>query len=1178
MSASPRPLGRLTVALLAAGVTGAGTVLAAPVAHAATPFESFAAGLSGCTGAPTIALGDSFTEPEASLVVACNATLDLSGRSLSVNSVDISAGRTLTIRATGGGSLSAVSTTDGVAGINTTGATLVVDAGTIVARGGYEAAGIGGGDREPGGTTTINGGTVTATGNVGSGIGGGDRGDSGTITITGGSVEARGDGAGHETGGAGIGAGRFGTGGATITGGTVVAVGGLSAAGIGGGQSGNGGSVTISGGNVATYPASGAAGIGGGDNLQFEAGLGNGGSVVIGAGAVVTVMAGGFSAVGAGFRGSNFGSLTVDGTLKLPSGALRIADSTPTGAEVTVGATGQILGSDADPTQGGSITGGNGNLGTGQVDNHGVIALATARVSATVNHHNYRIAFARNDGGNDTSAVTVFATSFDLGYRTLPALTRTHYSLTGWNDEADGTGIAFTSATALSGPRTVHAQWAANTIVVGTPTISGTARVGETLSVVAASSTPADATADYAWTAGGTSVGDGTSYVVRADDLGQSISVTQTMTKANYPSASRTSSPTKPVVKGTMTAVGSIVVTGAPTVGRTLTATSSVTTTPSAGAVTGRWYRDGVAIDGATAGTLLLTSADLTARLSYRETRTRAGYDDLVSTSDQTAPVGRGTLVATGAIEITGTPKVGQVLTAVSTVGTTPASTAAGQWYRDGVPVDGATTSTYLLTNSDVSTKLRYRQTRTLAGYDDVTTASAETERVTGGIIDLGAPGISGTPVVDQLLTVVPGTLSPADAAVGFTWAVAGVPAGAGETYTVRPGDVGQSVTVTADATRTDYDPVATESAATAPVATASFTTGPDASLSGVLKVGERLTAGTGTPTPAPDSLRYQWYADGRPIDGATDEVLTLTGAQKGSRVSVGVSAVRAGYDVATSTSEASAVVVTNLAPGLTMTAPASRLRLGSSTTITWTSLDAVTMESSGAWSGVRAVEGSESVSPTRVGSATYLLTATNGSGTTTAQLTLDVALPATRLELSARRSVLAPGAVTIRGRRLAGRESYTITLGPTVVATGRADAAGRFRRTVRVPDSVRAGRRTIRVLGSLPDRVGTRPVQVVRTKPLHLTLRDSVRASDPQRATVRNLLPNERVTLTYRGRRISPVSARANRRGVYTLGFHVGMSWGAFRVSATGAVDGRSVTSSFRVVKRCPGATHRCP
>jgi len=79
-----------------------------------------------------------------------------------------------------------------MAGIQITTGTLIIDGtGSLIARGGSSAAGIGGGSSGAGGTVTINGGVVTARGgSSGAGIGGGSSGAGGTVTINGGVVTA----------------------------------------------------------------------------------------------------------------------------------------------------------------------------------------------------------------------------------------------------------------------------------------------------------------------------------------------------------------------------------------------------------------------------------------------------------------------------------------------------------------------------------------------------------------------------------------------------------------------------------------------------------------------------------------------------------------------------------------------------------------------------------------------------------------------------------------------------------------------------------------------------------------------------------------------------------------------------------------------------------------------------
>ena len=201
------------------------------------------------------------------------------------------------------------------------------EAGSLTATGGYNGAGIGGGNGDGAENITITGGTVTATGgSSGAGIGGGREGKGENITITGGEVTASG-GDNWDDCGAGIGGGNGGVGkNITITGGTVNATGGYGggAAGIGGAFA-NGENITITGGTVnaaGSYFDHGmGAGIGGGGNSSgnnititggtvnvtggYGGGAGIGGGAEGGGGNNITIKGGTVTATGGGYRGNS---------------------------------------------------------------------------------------------------------------------------------------------------------------------------------------------------------------------------------------------------------------------------------------------------------------------------------------------------------------------------------------------------------------------------------------------------------------------------------------------------------------------------------------------------------------------------------------------------------------------------------------------------------------------------------------------------------------------------------------------------------------------------------------------------------------------------------------------------------------------------------------------------------
>jgi hypothetical protein len=63
--------------------------------------------------------------------------------------------------------------------------------------------------------------------------------------------------------------------------------------------------------------------------------------------------------------------------------------------------------------------------------------------------------------------------------------------------------------------------------------------------------------------------------------------------------------------------------------------------------------------------------------------------------------------------------------------------------------------------------------------------------------------------------------------------------------------------------------------------------------ISGTAKVGRTLKTTNGTWSPAATSYKYQWYANGKAITGATKSSLVLKSAQKGKKITVKVIALR---------------------------------------------------------------------------------------------------------------------------------------------------------------------------------------------------------------------------------------------------------------------------------------------
>lgn len=417
----------LTTVLASTAMALAGSVLIATPAQAAPPvvvttilqMKPLMLGNPSCTD---VELGQDIIAPGGTLAVACDAAIDLHGHTLTLAHINIGAGKTLTIKATGGGALNATSEAEMVAAIQTTGATLVIEGGDITAEGGTASgAGIGGGGGSDGGTVKIQGGSVTASGGTqGAGIGGGGYGaDGGTITISGGTVNATGN-----DYAAAIGGGHNGTGGTiTISGGTVNATGGWAAAGIGGGLDGNGGSITISGGTVDATGANTGAAIGGGSsaggtinitggNVTATAGIngaaigggynGDGGTITINTATVTASSNGNGAAIGGGGTTGDGGTITINGG---------IVTATAGGGGAAIGGSYKGDGGTIN-IAGGTVIANNNGIGSPGIGGgyFGVLGTLSIGQGADVTARGYRVVGSGEASGSDKATFSVAGT------------------------------------------------------------------------------------------------------------------------------------------------------------------------------------------------------------------------------------------------------------------------------------------------------------------------------------------------------------------------------------------------------------------------------------------------------------------------------------------------------------------------------------------------------------------------------------------------------------------------------------------------------------------------------------------------------------------------------------------------------------------------------------------------
>jgi surface antigen len=263
------------------------------------------------------------------------------------------------------------------------------------------------------------------------------------------------------------------------------------------------------------------------------------------------------------------------------------------------------------------------------------------------------------------------------------------------------------------------------------PTISGTPKVGSSLTATPGGWSMSGVTLRYEWRTDGVAIPGGNAQTLQLTPslVGKRITIRVFASKAGQPTVSRASHSVGPVAPGTITNTTPPAIVGQPQVGETLTADPG-DWSPAGSTMTYSWRADGQILPGEDGPTLQVGPELLGKVIGLRVMTEETGYRKTGMLATRTPPVTEGTMSLTDPPTITGQTRPGQTLTLGPVVTDPKDATKSVQWLRDGVAVAGATGSTYTLGVADLGHRLAAQVTATRTGYRKLVTKAPATPLV----------------------------------------------------------------------------------------------------------------------------------------------------------------------------------------------------------------------------------------------------------------------------------------------------------------------------------------------------------------------------------------------------------------------------------------------------------------
>jgi hypothetical protein len=400
-------------------------------------------------------------------------------------------------------------------------------------------------------------------------------------------------------------------------------------------------------------------------------------------------------------------------------------------------------------------------------------------------------------------------------------------------------------------------------------------------------------------------------YRLTTADIGASIEVMVTGSKAGFVPTRRLSSSVSVSVTANMALTPIPRITGTPRSGETLTVVTG--SWDSGVSFAYQWSRNGAFVPGATGVSHVLSASDAGASIAVNVTGSKLGFNSVTRLSSAVVVTSSAqTLVLTPNPVISGVDKVGSSLSVV--VGAWDSGVSLSyQWLRNGAAVPGATGNSYLLSSADLGVGISVTVTGTKPGFSSVAKSSSQFI-VRANLVLTPIPTVSGVPSPGNSLSVVPGVWD-SGVLLSYQWLRNGaaVPDATGTSYVLTSADAGASFAVRVTGTKPGAPSIARLSLSVVIAAVPkNMTLTPVPLISGFPKVGGSLQAVVGA-WDSGVSLSYQWLRNGVAVPGATLQIYQVTQADSGAAVTVSVSGTRLGFNSVTRVSASLGIAVNQI-------------------------------------------------------------------------------------------------------------------------------------------------------------------------------------------------------------------------------------------------------------------------